>query len=368
MAERICRWGILGTATIARKNWKSIRNSDNSTLVAVASRDAARSAAYIAECQSQVPFDPPPRACGSYEELLASDDIDAVYIPLPTGIRRDWVVRAAEAGKHVMCEKPCGNNAAEVAEMLDACAAHNVQFMDGVMFMHSQRMAAVRAALDDGQSVGQIRRIATQFSFCAADDWIASNIRTSSQLEPFGCLGDLGWYNVRFALWVMKYQMPTHVTGRMLAEKARGDSPAPVPAEFSGELFFPSGVSASFYCSFLTDHQQWVNVSGTKGYLYLDDFVLPYYGNEVAFDACNAVFDLAGCEFNMERHTRRIAVREYSSGVPNAQETHLFRNFAELALSGQPDPSWGQIALQTQQVLDACLASARSESKPVALA
>jgi predicted dehydrogenase len=363
MAERVCRWGILGTATIARKNWKSIWNSGNGRLVAVASRDATRSAQYIAECQAQVPFDPAPRAMGSYEEMLASDDIDAVYIPLPTGVRKPWVIRAAEAGKHITCEKPCGNDAGEVAEMLGACEANNVQFMDGVMFMHSQRLAAIREALDDDRSVGGIRRITSQFTFNAPDDWIDSNIRTSSELERFGCLGDLGWYNIRFALWAMNYQMPERVSARTLTAKGRSDSPSAVPVEFSAEMFFPGGVSASFYCSFIGEHQQWVNVSGTKGYLYVDDFVLPFYGSEVAFEVSNAAFDLHGCEFNMEEHMRRVAVAEYSSGEPNAQETHLFRNFADLVLSGTPDPKWGKIALQTQQVVDACLQSAQANGE-----
>ncbi|MFP6614086.1 MAG: Gfo/Idh/MocA family oxidoreductase [Pirellulales bacterium] len=360
MADRVCRWGILGTATIARKNWKSIWNSGNATLVAVASRDLSRSQHYIAECQAQVPFDPPPRAYGSYEELLGSDDIDAVYIPLPTGVRKEWVIRAAEAGKHVMCEKPCGNNAAEVAEILAACEANNVQFMDGVMFMHSKRLNAIRQVLDDGSSVGQIRRITSQFSFCAPDDWIDSNIRTSSELERFGCLGDLGWYNIRFALWAMNYQMPERVSARTLTAKGRSDSPSAVPVEFSAEMFFAGGVSSSFYCSFIGEHQQWVNVSGTEGYLYVDDFVLPFYGSEVGFEVSNAVFDLHGCEFNMEEHTRRLAVAEYSSGEPNAQETYLFRNFADSVLSGKADPKWGKITLQTQQVVDACLQSAQA--------
>ncbi len=126
------------------------------------------------------------------------------------------------------------------------------------------------------------------------------------------------------------------------------------------KIFFAGGVSSSFYCSFIGEHQQWVNVSGTKGYLYVDDFVLPFYGSEVGFEVSNAVFDLHGCEFNMEEHTRRLAVAEYSSGEPNAQETYLFRNFADLVLSGKADPKWGKIALQTQQVVDACLQSAQA--------
>src|SRR6516225_3372734 len=107
MSTPLCRWGILGTAWIARKNWKAIRNAGNSTLTAVASRDAERVRRFIEECQADVPLTPVPAACASYQELLDRDDIDAVYIPLPTGIRKDWVIQAARSGKHVLCEKPC---------------------------------------------------------------------------------------------------------------------------------------------------------------------------------------------------------------------------------------------------------------------
>src|SRR5436309_3205286 len=165
MAQPLCRWGILGTANIARKNWKAIRNAGNAALVAVASRDAARARQFIAECQGAAPQPAAPAACGSYEELIGRTDVDAVYVPLPTGIRTEWIVRAAKAGKHILCEKPCGASSADVRAMLDACRKSKVQFMDGVMFMHSQRLALMRQVLDDRQSVGNILRIASQFSF-----------------------------------------------------------------------------------------------------------------------------------------------------------------------------------------------------------
>lgn len=364
MREGICRFGILGAANIARKNWDAIRRSGNSSLTAVASRDPARAEQFIRECQAQAPFPAVPRAFG-YEELLASPEVDAVYVPLPTGVRKEWVIRAARAGKHVLCEKPCAPTAAELEEMLAACREHNVQFMDGVMFMHSRRLENLRRTLDDGESVGLIRRIATQFSFFGSEEFSQKNIRVSSRLEPLGCLGDLGWYTIRFALWVMKYQMPERVSGRLLAAAPQADDSAPVPLEFSGEMFFRDGVTASFYCSFLTENQQWVNVSGTKGFVHVPDFVLPFYGSEAAYTITNARFHVSGCQFNMENHTSRVAVPEYSNNAADAQETNLIRNFAELVLSGRVDPAWGEIALKTQQVLDACLLSSREEGAMV---
>jgi predicted dehydrogenase len=355
MSGRLCRFGILGTAMIARKNWQAIHNSGNATLVAVGSRSRERAEQYIGECQASVAFEPRPRGM-TYEELIASPEIDAVYVPLPTGVRKEWVIRAAEAKKHVLCEKPCGVNAAELTEMLAACRENHVQFMDGVMFMHSARLARLRETLDDGKSVGDVKRITSQFCFLGSDEFLEQNIRVSQALEPLGCLGDLGWYNIRFALWAMKYQMPRQVSGRLISGVGAGSA---VPTEFSGELFFEGGTSAGSYCSFLTQHQQWANIGGTKGFVHIRDFVLPFFGSEAAFEVTQAEFEVQGCQFNMNDHTQRLATREYSNNAADSQEANLFRNFAELALGGKPDARWGEIALQTQQVLDACLKSSR---------
>src|SRR4051794_35211172 len=117
---RSCRWGILSTANIARKNWQAIRDAGNASLVAVASRDVAKSRQFVAECQEDAPHAQVPEALGSYEELISRRDIDAIYIPLPTGMRKEWVVRAADAGKHVLVEKPVGTNAEDVRQMITA--------------------------------------------------------------------------------------------------------------------------------------------------------------------------------------------------------------------------------------------------------
>ena len=353
-----CRWGIFGTANIARKNWKAIRLAGNATLAAVASRDPVRASAFIADCQGEVPFATAP-AASTYDDLLARPDVDAVYVPLPTGIRTEWVVKAAEAGKHVLSEKPCGATAADVTRMTEACAKHGVQFMDGVMFMHGKRLPLLRHVIDDGESVGELRRIASQFSFAAPDEFLRNNIRADRTLEPLGCLGDLGWYTIRFSLCVMKYVMPDRVCGRIIYEHES------VPLEFSGELFFPGGVTASFYNSFRTENQQWAHVSGTKGSVYVPDFVLPVYGCESAFEVNRPTFDVSGCTFRMANHTTRHAVREYSDGSADAQETNMIRTFSELALSGKPDPMWPDIAVKTQRVMDACLASARAGGRLV---
>ena len=284
--SKTCRWGIMSTATIGQKNWQAIRLSGNGTVAAVASRNLSSSEKYINQLQAAVPFETVPEAVEGYQSLIDSPEIDAVYIPLPTGMRREWVIKAAEAGKHVLCEKPCALSYAELQEMVEVCRKNSVQFMDGIMYMHGPRLNSVREAIDT--KIGKIKRITTQFSFFGDEEFDEGNIRTNSVLEPFGCLGDLGWYTIRFALWVMNYQLPNKVYGRMISTYKRDDSPNPVPMEIECGLQFADGVTSSFYNSFLTGHQQWAHVSGTEGSVHIPDFVLPFEGKEAKFSIFNS--------------------------------------------------------------------------------
>jgi len=362
MAERVCRWGILGAAGIARKNWQAIRRAGNATLAAVASRDANRSREFVAACQARVPHLAVPAVAESYDALLARDDVDAVYLPLRTGVRAEWAVKAAERGKHVLIEKPCGTSVAELEQIIAACRQAGVQFMDGTMFLHSRRLEAVRACLDPtaADGVGDIRRIVSQFSFRGDDAFLADeSLRSFAAAEPLGCLGDLGWYPIAFVLWALAPRMPDEVRGRIIAAVESPRTGAPMPVEFAGELVFrdPPTVTASFFCSFLVEHQQWVHVSGTRGSLRIDDFVLPYAGSETAFTLSQPTFTLDGCDFRMERHDRVVTLAEEAFGHESAQEARMFHDFSALVLSGRRDDRWPQVSLATQQVLMACLAA-----------
>lgn len=365
MTTPTCRWGILGAAFIARKNWQAIRDADNATLIAVASREVARAAAFVAECQASAPHAVMPEAMGSYEALLARTDIDAVYIPLPTGLRKEWVIRAAQAGKHVLVEKPVGCTAADVEEIIAACAEHRVQFMDGVMFMHGRRLQRLREVLD--QKIGSIRHVATQFSFLGDAEFQRSNIRAHGALEPLGCLGDLGWYCLRFTLWAMNYAPPVQVTGRIHAETQQAPDAQPVPLEFSGTLTFADGAAASFYCSFTASNAQWAMISGDKALLQVSDFVLPFSGPRTQYSVTSSDFVIDCCRFDMHAGTETESLEEPSSNAPGSQESGLFQTFSNLVLSGKTDAQWPQITLQTQRVLDACLLSATQGSKCVAI-
>jgi predicted dehydrogenase len=341
------RWGILSTASIARKNWKGIWHSGNSVVTAVASRDANRSREFIANCQRDNPFDTAPAPLGSYEELLASPNVDAVYIPIPTGLRKEWVVRAAKAGKHVLCEKPCGSTVAEVREMVEACQQNRVQFMDGVMFMHNPRLNRFRAALDNQTAFGNLKRITSHFSFLSTGDFHLANIRGNASLEPLGCLGDLGWYCIRITLWAMNWKLPREVTGQILSQ-AGSDAARPVPFDFSAELLFDNKISAGFFCSFLTAYRDWVIATGTHGGVRVPDFVHPRKSSQGALDIDGTVSD------------------DLVTDISTAQEVNMARAFSAQVLSGKLNEAWPDWALKTQIVTNACMDSART-GRPVSL-
>jgi predicted dehydrogenase len=165
----------------------------------------------------------------------------------------------------------------------------------------------------------------------------------------------------------MQWELPRQVTGRLLVERGRPTGGKPVPAEFSGELLYGNGVSAGFFSSFLTEIQQWAIVSGTRGYLSVGDFVLPLVGSTLSFDVVNSSYRVSKTDFRMEAGRHSYLVQEHSHGDPESQEANLFRNFADTVLSGRLNSAWPEIALKTQQVMCACVESARNGGQPVTM-
>lgn len=225
----------------------------------------------------------------------------------------------------------------------------------------------MRSVLDAGAAVGPIRRVQSQFSFHGGAEFLEQNIRTHSELEQHGCLGDLGWYCLRFSLWAMGWEIPETVTGRVLAESKQATAKGPVPTEFSGELFFKSGASAGFFCSFIAQQQQWAVVSGEKGALRVDDFVLPFSGDQTRFRTVQSEFRVADCQFNMFEGGKEVSVEEPSNNAPRSQEAELFRTFSDQVIRGERDAHWPFITLQTQTVMEACLESARAVGADLAV-
>ncbi len=178
--------------------WNAIQASPGGMVAAVGSRRTQRAATFIRECSRERPGVSEPLAIGDYQSLIEHPEVDVVYLPLPTAMRKRFVIDAARAGKHVLCEKPAAVNSNDLEEMVAECETAGVQFMDGVMFDHSIRWSAFLDAIHDPvKGLGAIRRIQTHFSFPGDAEFQAvlrpreitpsPHARTSSQL----CLGEL---------------------------------------------------------------------------------------------------------------------------------------------------------------------------------
>lgn len=153
--ETVVRFGILGCAQISIKLCKSISKALNATLVAISSRSLEKAKVFAAE--QGLPDTV--RVYGSYEAVVEDENVDAVYIPLPPALHVTWAVKAVERGKHVLLEKPVAMNVAELDQILEACEANGVQFMDGTMWLHHPRTTKMKEALCDEQRFGQLKLV-----------------------------------------------------------------------------------------------------------------------------------------------------------------------------------------------------------------
>jgi D-xylose 1-dehydrogenase (NADP+, D-xylono-1,5-lactone-forming) len=250
MADPV-RWGIVSTADINRKVIPGARASSKVDLVAVASRELGRAEAYAREWQIE-------RAFGSYEELLAEPTIEAVYISLPNTLHCEWSIRALEAGKHVLCEKPLSRHPDEVAAAFDAAEDSGRLLMEAFMYRHHPQTARLVELVRAG-AVGDLRLVRSAFSYALFDE---SNIRLRTDVEG-GALMDVGCYNVSGS--------------RLLAgepERVCGEAwfgPTGTDWVFAGTLRFPGDVLATFDCgTALTDRDE-LEAIGGEGSLFLDD-------------------------------------------------------------------------------------------------
>lgn len=248
----VVRWGVLGTARFAQSRWiPALLKTPGAIPAAIASRDADRAR----EAAGRFGF---ARACGSYEDLLADPGIDAVYIPLPNGLHCRWAVQAAEAGKHVLVEKPAAASLAEAREMASAAGRAGVRLMEAFMPRHHERWRRLRQLVDEGV-IGIPRLIQGDFCFTLDDP---HNARWDPE-QAGGALADVGCYVVNGARYILG-QEPVWAFGQARDTDERG-----VDSTFNGSLEFEWG-SMNFLCSFETGFHQSFTVLGTEGSLELN--------------------------------------------------------------------------------------------------
>jgi D-xylose 1-dehydrogenase (NADP+, D-xylono-1,5-lactone-forming) len=242
------RFGILSTANIARAFIAGVRPSTEVTVAAVASRDAAKAAAFAKEAGV-------PRHHSSYEALLADPEIDAIYNPLPNSLHAEWSIRAAEAGKHVLCEKPLAVNAVEARAMFEAARRHKVQLVEGYPYRAQPQTIKLKELLDAGE-IGRVQMIQASFGFTLAN---TNNIRLDPALGG-GAMFDVGVYPLSL-IRMIAGERPKRVSA-MAQWTSSG-----VDLSLSAVMEFPSGLLAQIGCSFATSAQRQAVIMGTEGIL-----------------------------------------------------------------------------------------------------
>ncbi|KAL5560068.1 hypothetical protein UlMin_036279 [Ulmus minor] len=346
-AEAPIRFGILGCADIARKLSRAITLAPNAELHAVGSRSIDKAKSFAAANN----YPPHVKIYGSYEAVLDDTDVDAVYIPLPTSLHVRWAVLAAQKKKHVLLEKPVAVNVSEFDKIVEACQSNGVQLMDGTMWMHHPRTAAMREFLVNSQLFGKLKTIQACFSFAADEDFLKNDIRVKPDLDALGALGDAGWYCVRSILWAADYELPKTA----IALRGAVFNEAGVILACGASLRWEDGKVATFHCSFLANLTMDLTAIGTDGTLHINDFVIPYQEHEASYTtgSKSGFDDLVTCW--SPKPSKHIIATE----LP--QEVSMVREFSHLVgaikKGGKPETKWPTRSRKTQLVLDAVKAS-----------
>jgi predicted dehydrogenase len=241
------RWGILSTARINRALLPALRASSRSELTAVASRSVQR-AADFAHAHGI------PRSLAAYSDLVDDPNIDVIYNPLPNSLHAEWTIRAARAGKHVLCEKPLALSVSEIDAIADAAQSTAVVVAEAFMYRHHPQTLRVRSLVEDG-AIGALTLIRGAFTFILNR---AGDVRLAPELGG-GCLWDVGCYPVSFARFLAGE--PEEVVGWANA------GPSGVDMGFLGQLRFPGGVLAQFDAGFTAPFRTGMEIVGSEGVL-----------------------------------------------------------------------------------------------------
>ncbi len=248
--NKILNWGIISTARINRRVIPALKDATRSNLLAVASRDLPAAQSFAAEWGI-------PQAFGSYDEMLASPEIDAVYIPLPNHLHAEWSIKAATAGKHILCEKPLALTVSDVNRMTDAARANGVVLMEAFMYRTHPIIAKLKSLIAEGL-IGKVKIVRAKFSFTLSDD---NNVRLKKEMGG-GSLWDVGCYPVSFAQAISE-SAPAEVMGWQRLNHNG------VEVGFSGQMRYESGIIAQIDSGFDIPFRIGAEIVGDKGILYL---------------------------------------------------------------------------------------------------
>ena len=330
MGERV-KWGVLGNAEIARVCViPAMQKSRNGMVYGLATRSPENARRMAAENNIAKVYQ-------RYEDLLADPEIDAVYIPLPNHLHRKWTLKALEANKHVLCEKPLACNATEATEMADGAAAAGLFLMEAMMYRFHPRSQLIRDMVSLGK-IGKLTLVRSSFCYPMAEEILArgSNARLKVEMGG-GALLDVGCYCVSAARWFMGVE-PTAVQAQAVYH-ARG-----VDMHLVGSLRFPENGFATIEASFISSLQQTYSVLGGEGAIELPHNAFIPWERE-------AVFTVRGKdEEEGQKHL-----------VPGADEYRLMvEHFADAVLGKETLALTPDDSVRNMRVLDGLAEAART--------
>jgi predicted dehydrogenase len=279
MTTRTLNWGILSTARINNALLPPLRASGRNRLLAVASRTKASADAYAREKNI-------PRAHDSYEALLTDPDIDVIYNPLPNHLHAEWSIKAMQAGKHVLCEKPIALTLAEMDEMTAVSRQTGKILAEAFMYRHHPQTLKVLEIVASGV-LGQLRILRGAFSFSLTRD---DNYRADASMGG-GSLWDVGCYPVSLARTIVG-AAPVEVFGQQATGRKGIDE------SFVGQMRFPNGVYAHFDSSFSIPFQYFMEIAGSEGILYIREPFKPGLSTQLTLtrDGKTEIIDVEGQE------------------------------------------------------------------------
>jgi xylose dehydrogenase (NAD/NADP) len=324
-------WGVIGCAQIAINTViPAIQNSASGEVVAIASRseEKARKTADLLGI---------PKAYGSYEQLIEDPDIDAVYIPLPNHLHREWVIRAAKAGKHILCEKPFAMNAYEAEEMVEAAKIAGVKLAEAFMYRYHPRYEMIHEIIASGE-IGEVRAVQVAFSFNIDDVGVENNIRLNASMGGGG-LYDVGCYTISGARLVLGLE-PEAATVLAIMAPEHGN----VDIMTSGLIEFPKGIGLSFQCGMSAEFRNTLQIAGTLGRIDIPEAYV-----------CQP--ETANFNVIVKGKSREIIVP-----IVNQYELQV-EEFSRHVLEDEPLRFPAEDAILNMKVIDACYQSTKSRSR-----
>jgi len=329
------RWGIIGNATIARKCViPAIFNSANGRIQALASRNPEKAAALATKYNI-------PQLYSHYGSVIEDKQVDAVYVPLPNHLHKEWTIKALEAGKHVLCEKPLACNAAEAMEMAQVASKNGLHLMEALMYRFHPRSRVIHQMVSQGK-IGALRLVHVSFCFHIEEEILKKKENARLKKKGGGALLDVGCYGVSVARWMMG-ENPESV------QAAAHFNSEGVDIHSAGVLQFRNKGLATFEASFISALQQTFSIVGETG-----SFELPH--NSFIPWEKDATYVYRG-------RNEEIGKEEI---IPGADEYRLMiEHFSDVLIHGISPLVDIDDSIQNMRVLDALAESARTGQRVV---